>query len=143
MRSNHIPQKILALFVLLGQGIVGCASMTQGTSQIITFDITPPSSQCLVIGKGGINLGKVTPFENLLTVPKGKSNLTATCSAEHYQSDDILIKSSAQPIAMASILLDFGITDMLTGAMWSYPNKVEIVLNPNKSIIQETQPQPP
>jgi hypothetical protein len=143
MISNHIPQKILALFVLMGQGIVGCASMTQGTSQVITFDIAPPSSQCLVAGKGGINLGKVTPFENLLTVPKGKSDLTASCSAAHYQSNDFSIKSSAQPIAMASFLLDFGITDMLTGAMWAYPNKVEIVLNPNKSIIQEKQLLPP
>lgn len=130
MIKSYIPQKTVVLLVLIAQGIVGCASITQGTTQEMTFDINPQYSECNVTGKDGVNLGKVSATEHLLVVPKGKSNLTATCTANNFQRDEISIKSSAQPIGMASFLLDFGITDMLTGAMWAYPSKVTINLKP-------------
>ena len=135
MQQYRTLQLKLILSVSIGQGIVGCASITQGTSQVIAFDVTPPHSECIVLGKDGTNLGKVTSHANLLMVPKGRANLTATCRAEFYQSNEISIRSSIQPISMASFLFDFGITDLLTGAMWAYPKKVEVVLSPLTSIL--------
>lgn len=141
MQRYRILQIKLILTALIYQEIVGCASITQGTSQVIAFEVKPPHSECIVLGKDGVNLGKVTSNANLLLVPKGKADLTASCSAVFFQSTQISIKSSAQPISMASFLLDFGITDMVTGAMWAYPKKVDIVLTPlNSNPVSQSPP---
>ena len=42
------------------------------------------------------------------------------------------IVSTAQTAGVIGIAIDLGITDMITGAMWKYPDHVAIVMDKKK-----------
>lgn len=107
----------------------GCASITQGTSQVISFSIDPPEARCAVVNKDGATLGTVSGRSNLLQVSKGSSDLIANCNAEGYENKTTRITSSTQTAGVLGVAIDFGITDMLTGAMWKYPDNVAIAMD--------------
>ena len=108
--------------------VSGCASITQGTSQVISFSIDPQEAKCAIVNKEGATLGTVSGKSNLLQVSKGAGDLVANCSADGYESTPSRIVSSAQVAGVLGIAIDFGIVDMITGAMWKYPDHVSIVL---------------
>lgn len=107
----------------------GCASITQGTSQVISFSIDPSEARCSVVNKDGATLGTVSGKSNLLQVSKGSSDLIANCNLEGYENKTTRISSSTQTAGVIGVAIDFGITDMLTGAMWKYPDHVSIVMD--------------
>jgi hypothetical protein len=107
----------------------GCASITQGTTQVISFSIDPPEAKCIVVNKTSATLGTVSGRANLLQVSKGAGDLVANCTADGYESQTTRIVSSTQTAGVLGVAIDFGITDMLTGAMWKYPDHVAIVLD--------------
>jgi len=119
-----IPSILLAISTLSG-----CASITQGTSQIISFSIEPSEAKCSVINKSGATLGTVSGRNNLLQVSKGASDLVVTCTADGYEQKTTRIVSSTQTAGVLGVGIDLGITDMLTGAMWKYPDHVSIVMD--------------
>jgi hypothetical protein len=108
--------------------LAGCASITQGTTQVISFSIDPSDSRCTVVNKDGATLGTVSGKSNLLQVSKGSGDLIANCSAEGYETKTTRIVSSTQTAGVIGVAIDFGITDMLTGAMWKYLDHVSIVM---------------
>lgn len=107
----------------------GCASITQGTSQVISFTIDPVDARCSVMNKDGATIGTVSGRANLLHVSKGASDLVISCNADGYEQKTTRISSSTQTAGVVGVAIDFGITDMLTGAMWKYPDHVSIVLD--------------
>jgi hypothetical protein len=122
---KKIAYTIIGAVVLLS----GCASITQGTSQVISFSIDPSEARCSVVNKDGATLGTVSGKSNLLQVSKGTSDLIANCNAEGYENKTTRITSSTQTAGVLGVAIDFGITDMLTGAMWKYPDHVAIVMD--------------
>ncbi len=84
---------------------------------------------CDVVNKDNETLGTVTGNSNLLQVSKGVRDLIVKCSADGYRSKTTTIISSTQTAGVIGIALDFGITDMLTGAMWKYPDHVSVILD--------------
>ena len=109
--------------------LFGCASITEGTSQTLTFNIEPEDARCVVTREGDGELGVVTRVENTLTVKKGKKDLVLSCTADKYKPLTVNIASSASGKAMTgAVLLDFGLTDMATGAYWKYPDTNDIKL---------------
>ncbi len=106
----------------------GCASITQGTTQVISFSIDPQDARCTVVNKDNATLGTVSGKANLLQVSKGSGDLIANCSAEGYDQKTTRIVSSTQTAGVLGVAIDLGITDMLTGAMWKYPDHVSIVM---------------
>ncbi|MBU3599222.1 hypothetical protein ICN28_01665 [Polynucleobacter sp. 30F-ANTBAC] len=123
MNKTLLP--LLALASLLG----GCASITQGTNQVISFSIDPQEAKCAVVNKENGTLGTVSGKANLLQVSKGSGDLIANCTAEGYEQKTTRIVSSTQTAGVLGVAIDLGITDMLTGAMWKYPDHVSIVLD--------------
>ncbi len=107
----------------------GCASITQGTTQVISFSIDPQEAKCAVVNKDNATLGTVSGKANLLQVSKGSGDLIANCSAEGYEQKTTRIVSSTQTAGVLGVAIDLGITDMLTGAMWKYPDHVSIVMD--------------
>jgi hypothetical protein len=106
--------------------LAGCASITQGTTQVISFSIDPSDAKCTVVNKEGAALGTVSGKSNLLQVSKGAGDLIANCAAEGFEHKTTRIVSSTQTAGVIGVAIDFGITDMLTGAMWKYPDHVSI-----------------
>ena len=107
----------------------GCASITQGTTQVISFSIDPTEAKCSVVNKDNATLGTVSGKSNLLQVSKGAGDLVANCSAEGYEQKTTRIVSSTQTAGVLGVAIDLGIVDMLTGAMWKYPDHVAISMD--------------
>jgi uncharacterized protein YceK len=123
MKKIYLP---LSFFALL---LSGCASITQGTTQVISFSIDPQEAKCAVVNKDNATLGTVSGRANLLQVSKGAGDLIANCTAEGYEQKTTRIVSSTQTAGVLGVAIDLGIVDMLTGAMWKYPDHVSIAMD--------------
>ncbi len=121
--------KKIILTVIATSLVAGCASITQGTNQVISFSIDPIDAKCAVINKDNATLGTVSGKSNLLQVSKGAGDLIANCTADGYDNKTTRIVSSTQTAGVLGVAIDLGITDMLTGAMWKYPDHVSIVMD--------------
>ena len=67
-----------------------------------------------------------------MTVSKDKDDIVVSCKAEGYKPKAVKIVSSASAAGVTGVLLDFGITDMITGAMYKYPDSHNIALEKDK-----------
>lgn len=122
--------KLLAR-ILLVCGIIlmaACATITQGTQQAITFVLEPKDTNCVISRIGDGKLGQVSTTSNTIFVGKDKDAIIATCNAKGYEQSTTKIVSGATGAGVTGVLLDFGITDMITGAMYRYPEEVTIAL---------------
>jgi len=121
---------VVAVSVLLS----GCASITQGTSQVISFSFDPPEARCTASrGSDGV-LGTVSQNMPTLSVSKGASDIVLACSAPGYKPSSIRMVSKTQASGVVGgFFLDLGIVDMMTGAMWAYENQVNVSLEPDES----------
>ncbi len=112
--------------------LTNCASITQGTNQVISFSIDPIEAKCSIVNKDNATVGTVSGKSNLLQVSKGAGDLIASCTADNHEPSTTRIVSTAQTAGVIGIAIDLGITDMITGAMWKYPDHVAIVMDKKK-----------
>ena len=120
-------RRILAAALAVGS-LAGCASIVEGTTQVITVDVVPPTGTCIVTREGE-QLGISTPEKRAVTVSKSKNNLSFDCSAPGYQPKTQVLSSDLAAATVASFfLLDLGIVDAATGAWKKYPSNVTVVL---------------
>jgi hypothetical protein len=108
----------------------GCATVTQGTQQAISFKLEPKDTICEVSRVGDGKLGRVSSSSSTLFVGKDKDDIIVVCNAAGYEQSTTKVVSGATGAGVTGVLLDFGITDMITGAMYRYPEEVTIVLSP-------------
>lgn len=121
-------------------GVAGCATITEGSTQMLTFNIEPGETHCVLTRVGDGELGVVTRSRNFITVSKDRDDIVVSCNAAGYKPMTRPIASSATAAGMASVLLiDFGITDMATGAMWKYPETQNISLEPEALTAASTE----
>ena len=73
-------------------------------------------------------MGTISGKANIIQVAKDNSDILVQCSAEGYRDSTTRLRSSTQTAGVVGIAIDLGITDMLTGAMWKYPDQTTIVL---------------
>jgi len=106
----------------------GCATITQGTQQAISFKLEPKEAICEVMRVGDGKLGRVSGTSNTIFVGKDKDDIVVTCNAEGYEQSTTKVVSGATGAGVTGVLIDFGITDMITGAMYRYPEEVTIVM---------------
>ena len=109
---------------------VGCATVTQGTQQAITFKIEPKTTVCEVSRIGDGKIGRISSSSNTIHVGKDKDDIVVICAAPGYEQSTTRVVSGATGAGVTGVLLDFGITDMITGAMYRYPEEVTISLSP-------------
>jgi hypothetical protein len=109
--------------------LTGCASITDGTTQTVVFHLTPSEARCTV-SREGTQLGSINGKQNTITISKGAKDVLVSCSAKGYEdSTQRLISKTQTSGVVGGFFLDLGITDMVTGAMWKYPNDITIVLD--------------
>jgi len=125
--SNFQPYLAISIASILSSG---CATITQGTQQAITFKLEPPSTICEINRVGDGKLGRVSSGSNTIFVGKDKDDIIVTCNAPGHEQSTTKVVSGATGAGVTGVLLDFGITDMVTGAMYRYPEEVTIVLTP-------------
>lgn len=110
-------------------GLTGCASITKGTTQTLIFNLEPVEAKCSITRDGDGELGTITGRNNTITVGKDKDDIIVKCNAPAHASKTIRIASSAEAAGIVGgLFLDLGVVDMITGAMWSYPNATTVSL---------------
>ena len=120
-------KKIILLLVSILAA--GCASITKGTSQTIIFNIEPKGTTCVATRDGDGEIGSISTTNNTLKVSKDKDDIVVKCSAPGYKQKVTRLTSNTETAGVVGgAFIDLGITDMMTGAMWAYPNDVSIVL---------------
>ena len=112
--------------------LAGCASITKGTQQTLIFNLEPEQTRCVLTRDGDGEIGTITTKNSTITVGKDKDDIIVKCNADGYQQKVIRLTSSAETAGVVGVALDLGITDMITGAMWSYPNQTNISLEKSK-----------
>lgn len=110
--------------------LTGCATITQGTQQAISFKLEPKDTICEVSRVGDGKLGRVSSSSSTIFVGKDKDDIIIVCNAAGYEQSTTKVVSGATGAGVTGVLLDFGITDMITGAMYRYPEEVTIALSP-------------
>ena len=109
--------------------MVGCASITKGTSQSLIFNLEPTETVCKLKRDGDGEIGSVSTRNNSVTVSKDKDDIVVTCNATGYSQKTLRLVSSAETAGVVGgAFLDLGITDLITGAMWAYPNTTTVSL---------------
>lgn len=117
------------LFAVTVMLLTSCASITKGTSQTIIFNIEPKGTTCVATRDGDGEIGSISTSNNTLKVSKDKDDIVVKCSAPGYkQKVTRLVSKTETAGVVGGVFIDLGITDMVTGAMWAYPNDVSIVL---------------
>ena len=93
----------------------GCASLTEGTTQVISVKTDRPC-----VASRGEQKATVTPEWPYLKVSKGYDAITLDC-----QGKVTVVESKVSGAGLVSVwLLDGGLIDSATGAMWKYPDIV-------------------
>lgn len=91
----------------------GCASITNGTTQDIVFEA--PAQQVCLVNTIDQTLGSIQG-QQTMTVQRGSSPITLHCPA--------FTKTYTPSISAAGwtsiTLIDFGLVDYATGAIWEY-----------------------
>lgn len=122
------------ILITLVFGLQGCASITQGTSQTILFNLEPREATCVATRDGDGQLGSITVSNNSLSVSKDKDDIVVTCRAPGHKQASVRLTSSTQAAGVVGgIFLDLGVVDMMTGAMWKYPESTNISLERDES----------
>jgi hypothetical protein len=103
----------LTSIILLGT-LQGCSTIVNGTSQSVKIQNLPQEG-CLV------HELYMTPLWNTGVAQKGSKSLEVKCNKETR-----LIKPSVSKEGVFSaVVLDGGIVDSISGAMWQYPSTVD------------------
>jgi uncharacterized protein YceK len=109
--------------------ISGCASITKGTSQTLVFNLDPESARCVLTRDGDGEIGSISAKNNTVTVGKDKDDIIVRCTAPGFKQKITRLTSSAETSGVVGgAFIDLGITDMITGAMWAYPNTTSIAM---------------
>lgn len=114
--------------LIAGALLSGCASYIEGVTVDITFDLQPPEAVCAVTSKYRPPI-TVTDAQSRITATKGLGDMTVACTAEGHEDKTVIVAQRVSGLGLLSIPLDMGITDLMSGAMWTYPNRVAIVLD--------------
>ena len=122
--------KSLLLTSFLVSLLPACATITQGTQQAISFRLEPKDTICEVSRVGDGKLGRISSTSTTLYVGKDKDDILVVCNAPGFEQSTTKVVSGATGAGVTGVLLDFGITDMITGAMYRYPEDVTISLSP-------------
>lgn len=134
--------RVIGLCGMLGL-LTSCASIIEGTDQVVGFQVSPNTATCSVTQKGEL-LGTLKNGGGQLDVPKSHTDLTVDCQAPGHERQVVKLESSPSGWGIAGCLIDLCITDYSTGALNSYDEDVSIALRTATAAAPAaTQPQAP
>lgn len=121
-----IMLRLAAGVSLIGAG--GCATIIEGTSQMITFETSPPEAVCSIT-REGVELATSTPENRVIKFDKSWKDMVISCSAPGHETKQVAIVGSLSNMTVMSFfLVDFGIVDAISGAARKYPEKITVIL---------------
>lgn len=123
-----VAKQIAAIAIAI-VALVGCATLVEGTDQVVTVQLSPDHASCDVIQKG-LLITSVTGGTSSITIPKSKDDIRFECAADGHNSRHLSMVSSASGWGVIGcVLIDLCITDYSTGALNKYPSSITINLS--------------
>ncbi|MGI4799188.1 MAG: hypothetical protein ACRYF2_15580 [Janthinobacterium lividum] len=122
IRPSYILIVAAALPVL-----VGCNTISRGTTQTLTITSDPDGANCSV-EQGGRLIGKVEPTPGTLIVQRSLENLRITCTKPGYNLTTINRFSMRTDFQSLGIFAAGNLVDLSSGANNSYPSTTRIAL---------------
>jgi hypothetical protein len=125
--------RLLAVAFVATQ-LAACATVVEGTDDLVSFETTPPGARCLV-DRDGARIGTVDAAPGSLKLSKSKNALTVTCDKAGQLTVTEQVESEFTGSTFGNILLGGGIgliVDAASGANNRYPNPVKLLLPPEK-----------
>ena len=119
--------------------ISSCASIIEGTDQVVDFSISPKTVTCEIKQKGK-TLGTLKDGGGSIRVSKSFTALTADCMAPGMVRKSFKFESSPSRWGIAGCLLDLCITDYTTGAFNKYEEEVSIKIRNNDLPLSAAKP---
>jgi hypothetical protein len=117
----------------LGFALSGCASVIEGTSQLITVNTNPSGADCSLNRNPEGVIGRVSGTPSGVTIRKTKYDITIKCTKAGYQEATYLNHSGAAGATFGNIVLGGGIgwaVDSASGSDNKYDSPVNITLVP-------------
>lgn len=129
----------------LGFMLSGCASVIEGTSQLITVNTNPSGADCSLNRNPEGVIGRVAGTPSGVTIRKTKYDITIKCDKPGYQEATYLNHSGAAGATFGNIVLGGGIgwaIDSASGSDNKYDSPVNITLVPVTPNSGDTSPPP-
>jgi hypothetical protein len=130
----------------LGFNLSGCASVIEGTSQIITVNTNPAGADCSLNRMPEGVIARVSQTPAGVTIRKTKYDITIKCNMPGYQEATYLNHSGAAGATFGNIVLGGGIgwaVDSASGSDNKYDSPVNITLVPNTPLASAAPLPPP
>jgi hypothetical protein len=127
-----IAKRLATAFLLLSP--MGCATITQGSTDTVTVDTRPPGATCELKRDGQV-VAYVNPTPGSIQVSKSKDNIAVRCEKDGYQPAVGNIGSEFQAMTFGNVLFGglIGVAvDAASGAMNEYQPLVTITLVPDE-----------
>jgi hypothetical protein len=117
----------LAAAIAVSTGLGGCATLTEGLNQSV-FVTTPgaEAAACILRNDAGDTLGMVTT-PGTIEIGKSRKDLVISCSKVGFEPAQKRVSSSWADRAKLQGPQGY-VIDYVSGAMWNYPSRIEIVL---------------
>lgn len=113
---------LYACLICAAYFVAGCATITTGTTQTITVDTDRPCEM-----RSGDESTTITPERKTVVVAKSNRDIVIDCGESMVATLDPDVSAAG----WTSILwVDFGIVDSLSGALWAYPEHVDMRVAP-------------
>jgi hypothetical protein len=136
--NRGVGMKFAAIFGLsaLSLSLMGCASITEGTTQDISVVTNPFGATC-VFERQGMVIGTIVSTPATLNVPKRKYDITIRCNKPGFQEAAYLNHSGLTAVIAANVATDLLLTgglssiiDSADGADNKYDSAVNITMIP-------------
>ena len=134
-----IPTGIL--FGLMCISLAGCATITQGTTQLVHVTSTPQGAACSLT-RQGTPLAGVRQTPETVTVPRSVYNIDVECQLPDGQKGYALLKTTLTPMVAGNVLVGGLIgagVDAASGAMNQYPESITVSI-PSSKPLQPAEP---
>ncbi len=130
--------KGVAALLACAAAVGGCASMTEGSTQTLTFSTEPSGAVC-ELNRKGQTLGVVNPTPGQVMVGKSKDPIDVTCRKDGYENVTQAVGPDNSGMGTSGILwsllclicgpISVGV-DASSGAMYKYPESVIFLMPP-------------
>lgn len=119
---------------LVSVSLSGCGTITQGTTQNIAINTSPPGAQCDLDRSDG-HIATVYRTPGVVHVDKSKNDIMLTCSKRGYEPASVVLDSDYSLGLFGNViiggLLGIGI-DLASGAAHQYPSTAAMQIIPSK-----------
>lgn len=120
---------ILAVTAFLCVLFGGCATITQGTTQLVQVNSTPQGANCRLTRESQLLTEVQTP--QAVTVPRSVHDVNVACRLPDGRKGNAVLKTTLTPMVAGNILVGGVIgagVDAASGAMNEYPNAITVDL---------------